>query len=109
MLPTTAAEAHKYFYNTPLVLSETADDRFHSGKETGAQTFEYPAIYVDGKEDAFSGAIKKLVLSIASAGVQYLPYLPDALTYTTIEDKAAVFITGPLTGCNVYIAQTAKG
>ncbi len=40
----------------------------------------------------------------ADQGVRYLPWQPDYCTYTRMDDAASIVFTGPLTGCNIYVA-----
>src|SRR5262245_60624177 len=37
-------------------------------------------------------------------GVRYLPWQPDKCTYVRMDNAAAIAFTGPLSGCNVYVA-----
>lgn len=40
----------------------------------------------------------------AETFVRYLPWQPDRCTYMRIDDAAKIAFTGPLTGCNIYVA-----
>lgn len=37
-------------------------------------------------------------------GIRYLPWQPDYCTYTRMDNAATIAFTGPLTGCNIYVA-----
>lgn len=37
-------------------------------------------------------------------GVRYLPWEPDVCVYTRMDAAAGIVFTGPLTGCNIYVA-----
>jgi hypothetical protein len=37
-------------------------------------------------------------------GVRYLPWQPDYCVYTRMDPAAGIVFTGPLTGCNIYVA-----
>ncbi|MES2711795.1 MAG: hypothetical protein V4653_09455 [Pseudomonadota bacterium] len=41
--------------------------------------------------------------------VCFLPWKEDTCTLTKLSTAATLFLTGPLTGCNIYIAQKAGG
>ncbi|MBX9750689.1 MAG: hypothetical protein K5Q68_13970 [Roseococcus sp.] len=42
-------------------------------------------------------------------GVRYLPWQPDRATYMRMRGGAKLFFTGPLTGCNIYVAGPRSG
>jgi len=37
-------------------------------------------------------------------GVRYLPWQPDYCVYTRMDAAAGIVFTGPLSGCNIYVA-----
>ncbi len=37
-------------------------------------------------------------------GVRYLPWQPDYCVYTRMDPAAGIVFTGPLSGCNIYVA-----
>jgi hypothetical protein len=43
------------------------------------------------------------------AGIRFLPWSPNHVTFMSIDDAALTFFTGPLTGCAIYLAQAASG
>lgn len=47
------------------------------------------------------------VVSKASPRITFLPYEDSAITMTKVSSKAMWFFTGPLSGCNVYVATHA--
>ncbi len=42
-------------------------------------------------------------------GIRYLPWQPDRATYMQLNAGARLFFTGPLSGCNVYVAGPRSG
>lgn len=70
-----------------------------------------PAIYTQSIKVQFAGS-KALSLRLtagADSGVRVLPWEAGKLTATTLDANATTFFTGPLQGCDVFVAQDAAG
>lgn len=51
--------------------------------------------------------IIKVMAGAGGKEVAFLPWQEDKCTATTLSDSAELFLTGPLSGCNVYLATKA--
>jgi hypothetical protein len=92
---------HQYFMNTACQLGNFSC-KDHSDDAAGRR---YDDVYVSVTESTV-GNIKMLNLKgSADTTYQLLPYEENKLTYTKVSDKAKAFLTGPLSGCHVYVAK----
>ncbi len=78
---------------------------------TSSRMFLPTAVRLTAKLFASMPPINAPIIKVmAGAGgkeVAFLPWQEDKCTATTVSDSADVFLTGPLSGCNVYLATKA--
>ena len=72
------------------------------------QTKEFPAdVRFSMKiEQAGPAATVRLEQQVGNweTGIRYLPWQPDWCTYVRMDANSSLAFTGPLTGCNIYVA-----
>lgn len=63
------------------------------------------------RPDARAKGAKELVASTTGKGaaLTFLPWNPNGITFIKMNPKTKVFLTGPLSGCNVYVCRADKG
>lgn len=60
------------------------------------------------EKDGTSSLIMKTSLSKGDKGLRALPWQDNHVTYTQLDDDGRFFATGPLQGCHIYVAGTAR-
>jgi hypothetical protein len=73
-----------------------------------ARTLEFPSgvrFDVKAVEQGVNATLEvRYAQSPAETGIRYLPWEPDRCTYVRLDAAAELIFTGPLSGCNIYVA-----
>jgi len=90
----------------PSQSSSPLYDLFQPGP--AVDSYEFPSgVSFDIKVDTKAHALN-LTMAVGQTNVRVLPWGPNATTFMQLDDGADLWLTGPLSGCNIYATGFGK-